>query len=291
MAEREGRAGSDDWPWLPPPVGPEGTGFGSPEPLSDVLARRLLAERTVLLTGPLDGLTVTRVSAELMTLDAEGDDPVTLRVDCGEAALAPALTLMDVVELMGVPVRALCLGQVGGGGHRRGRSVQPPGRTAEHAVLVVRADDTARGARAECDPVGRAARGRAPEFLRTGRCRGRKAERQRRGGPRAGTLSQCGRGRGVRHPRRGVPPRRGHPASPGRRAGATTDGVPPVALRVGSVCASRRGPGVAWWGGAGRPGRTPARGTSSCPAGLPGDSTDPSCLRCGHGRRFCRSTI
>jgi ATP-dependent Clp protease protease subunit len=69
----------------------------------------------VLLHGPLDDMTVTRVSAELMTLDAEGDDPVTLRVDCGEAGRAPALTLMDVVELMGVPVRALCLGQVAGG--------------------------------------------------------------------------------------------------------------------------------------------------------------------------------
>ena len=40
---------------------------------------------------------------------------MTLRVDCGEAALAPALTLMDVIELMGVPVRALCLGQVAAG--------------------------------------------------------------------------------------------------------------------------------------------------------------------------------
>jgi ATP-dependent Clp protease protease subunit len=69
----------------------------------------------VLLHGPLDDLSVTRVSAELMTLDAEGDDPVTLRVDCGEAGLAPALTLMDVIELMGVPVRALCLGQVAAG--------------------------------------------------------------------------------------------------------------------------------------------------------------------------------
>jgi len=86
-----------------------------PEPLSEMLARRLLAQRVVLLHGPLDDLSVTRVSAELMTLDAEGDDPVTLRVDCGEAGLAPALTLMDVIELMGVPVRALCLGQVGGG--------------------------------------------------------------------------------------------------------------------------------------------------------------------------------
>jgi ATP-dependent Clp protease protease subunit len=74
-----------------------------------------MEQRVVLLHGPLDDATVTRVSAELMTLDADGDDAVTLRIDCGEAALAPALTLMDVVELMGVPVRAVCLGQVGGG--------------------------------------------------------------------------------------------------------------------------------------------------------------------------------
>jgi ATP-dependent Clp protease protease subunit len=94
----------------------EWPGFGpGAEPLSEALARRLLAQRVVLLHGPLDEGSVTRVSAELMTLDAEGDEPVTLRVDCGEAALGPSLTLMDVVELMGVPVRALCLGQVGAG--------------------------------------------------------------------------------------------------------------------------------------------------------------------------------
>jgi ATP-dependent Clp protease, protease subunit len=105
MPERD-----EPWPWLPPGTG---TGSGSgPEALSDVVARRLLAQRVVLLHGVLDDFSVTRVSAELMMLDAEGDEPVTLRVDCGEAALAPALTLMDVIELMGVPVRALCLGQV-----------------------------------------------------------------------------------------------------------------------------------------------------------------------------------
>jgi len=101
-----------DWPLLPPPGGTAGAG---PESLSETLARRLLEQRVVLLHGPLDDLSVTRVSAELMTLDAEGDEPVTLRVDCGAAALGPALTLMDVIELMGVPVRALCLGQVGEG--------------------------------------------------------------------------------------------------------------------------------------------------------------------------------
>jgi ATP-dependent Clp protease protease subunit len=127
-------AGRPEWPWLPqpglPPL-PDLPGLpglpGLPEPggsrggtgtgteLSELLARRLMEQRVVLLHGPLDDATVTRVSAELMTLDAEGDDAVTLRIDCGEAALAPALTLMDVIELMGVAVWAVCLGQVGGG--------------------------------------------------------------------------------------------------------------------------------------------------------------------------------
>jgi len=112
MGDRTDRPGRD-WPWLPPPGGPAGA--GGHETMSDALSRRLLEQRVVLLHGPLDETVATRVSAELMTLDADGDDAVTLRIDCGEAALAPALTLMDVVELMGVPVRALCLGQVGGG--------------------------------------------------------------------------------------------------------------------------------------------------------------------------------
>lgn len=108
--------------WRPPPLpgipgrtdaDADASGHGTE--LSELLARRLMEERVVLLHGPLDDATVTRVSAELMTLDADGDDAVTLRIDCGEGALAPALTLMDVVELLGVPVRAVCLGRVGEG--------------------------------------------------------------------------------------------------------------------------------------------------------------------------------
>jgi ATP-dependent Clp protease protease subunit len=81
---------------------------------SETLAQRLFSQRVVLLHGTLDDLTATRVAAELMTLDAEGDAAVSLRIDCGEGSLALALTLMDVIELLGVPVRALCMGQVGG---------------------------------------------------------------------------------------------------------------------------------------------------------------------------------
>lgn len=80
----------------------------------DGLAGRLLAQRIVLLHGPLDAARATRVAAELMTLDAEGDSAVSLRIDCAEGSVAQALVLMDVIELLGVPVRGLGLGQVGG---------------------------------------------------------------------------------------------------------------------------------------------------------------------------------
>jgi ATP-dependent Clp protease protease subunit len=92
---------------------------------SDTLTQRLFEQRVVLLHGALDDLTATRVAAELMTLDAEGDGAISLRIDGGAGpggaggtagaagSLALALTLMDVVELLGVPVRALCLGLVG----------------------------------------------------------------------------------------------------------------------------------------------------------------------------------
>jgi ATP-dependent Clp protease, protease subunit len=81
---------------------------------SPTLAQRLFEQRVVLLNGTLDDTAATRISAELMTLDAEGDEAVTLRIDCANGSLGLALTLMDVIELLGVPVRALCLGQVGG---------------------------------------------------------------------------------------------------------------------------------------------------------------------------------
>jgi len=173
----------DEWPTLPSlaPPGPGG------QHLHEVLAGRLLAQRVVLLNGPLDDLTVTRVAAELMTLDADGDDAVTLRVDCGEAALAPALTLMDVIELMGVPVRALCLGQVAGGAvgvvavcaqrsampSTRFLLCEPATRFEAHVRNVAQWAELRAGERRRfCERLG-AAVGRAPEAIEADLDRGR----------------------------------------------------------------------------------------------------------------------
>jgi ATP-dependent Clp protease protease subunit len=47
-------------------------------------------------------------------LDATGDGPVQLRVTSGAGDVDAALSVMDVVDLLGVPVHATCLGLVGG---------------------------------------------------------------------------------------------------------------------------------------------------------------------------------
>jgi ATP-dependent Clp protease protease subunit len=92
---------NDDRSWTPP--GPD-----------DWMAERLFAQRVVPLSGTLDHATAGHVAAQLMTLDALGDDPVELRVTSPGGEVAAALSLVDVVDLLGVPVRATAVGRVHG---------------------------------------------------------------------------------------------------------------------------------------------------------------------------------
>ena len=80
----------------------------------DWLAESLFAKRIVQLSGPLDHGTANQVAAQLMTLDALGDDPVELRVTSDTGQTSAALALVDVIDLLGVPVHATALGRVHG---------------------------------------------------------------------------------------------------------------------------------------------------------------------------------
>jgi ATP-dependent Clp protease, protease subunit len=120
------------WPPLPlPPPEPRRTPWepdpGPPAPLpttpsqwtvvdtgQDWLAERLLDQRMVALAGTLDSTAANHAAASLALLDASGDDPVELRLCDVEADLDIALTLLDTVDLMGVPVHATCLGELTG---------------------------------------------------------------------------------------------------------------------------------------------------------------------------------
>ena len=49
-----------------------------------------------------------------MTLDATGDDPIELHLDSPGGTLGAALSLIDVIDLLGVELHATCSGQLVG---------------------------------------------------------------------------------------------------------------------------------------------------------------------------------
>lgn len=84
------------------------------EPGGFWLQERLFERRIVLCRGVLDDSLADRVAAELMTLDALGDGAVELQLDSQGASLESAWTLIDVIDLLGVPVNIVCSGRVEG---------------------------------------------------------------------------------------------------------------------------------------------------------------------------------
>jgi len=90
-------------PWLDPHAGWKAT-----------LHERLLAQRIVLASGPLDSDAAGRLSAQLLTLDAEGDQPIRLELQNLRAELPAALTVMGILDVLHVPVHGCASGEIGG---------------------------------------------------------------------------------------------------------------------------------------------------------------------------------
>jgi ATP-dependent Clp protease, protease subunit len=78
------------------------------------LEAQLLDQRVVRLWGPLDDMTVARACAEMMALDATGDAAVQLYVGSSGGPLHSAMSLIDTMDLLGVPVHVTCLGRAEG---------------------------------------------------------------------------------------------------------------------------------------------------------------------------------
>ena len=83
-------------------------------PSDSWLEERLFERRMVLCRGVLDDALAGRVAAQLMTLDALGDGAVELQLDSERAFLEAAWTVLDVIDLLGVPVNVVCAGRVEG---------------------------------------------------------------------------------------------------------------------------------------------------------------------------------
>jgi len=80
------------------------------------LYERLLNQRIVMAYGCLDGESATRLCAQLLTLDAEGDGPVRLELQNLDADLPAALTVIGVLDTLRVPVTAYAGGRISGPG-------------------------------------------------------------------------------------------------------------------------------------------------------------------------------
>ncbi|HEY0717973.1 MAG TPA: ATP-dependent Clp protease proteolytic subunit [Streptosporangiaceae bacterium] len=76
----------------------------------------LLRRRIVLAHGHLTDDAATRLCAQLLTLDAEADGPIQLEVQSLTADLTAAVTVMGVLDTVGVPVQARLSGRTTGAG-------------------------------------------------------------------------------------------------------------------------------------------------------------------------------
>ena len=100
-------------PAVPPPAYPP-VPVVYDDPLVDDVPDRLLEQRIVMVSGTLDLPRATEAAARLMLLDGSGDDPIRLVMSCPDGDLVAATALADTVELVGVELRTVCSGSVGG---------------------------------------------------------------------------------------------------------------------------------------------------------------------------------
>jgi ATP-dependent Clp protease protease subunit len=112
-------------PLVPGPGGPQ-PGAPAPQPilpswyeptsisLERELADRLLAQRTILVDGRLDESLASHVAAQLLLLDARGNNPVTVHLSSSESELDAALALAGAIDLISSPVHVVARGTVRG---------------------------------------------------------------------------------------------------------------------------------------------------------------------------------
>jgi ATP-dependent Clp protease protease subunit len=113
------RPGTPFTPGSPPaqdPVSPTRVWLDPNADWKGRLYERLLEKRIVLASGILDDDAAARFSAQLLTLDAEGDKPIRLELQNLQVELPAALTVMGILDVLRVPVHACVSGEISGPG-------------------------------------------------------------------------------------------------------------------------------------------------------------------------------
>ena len=110
--------GAPDFPSTPPsapgPVPPTRVWLDPHAEWTNTLYERLLARRIVMVSGLLDDDAASRLSAQLLTLDAEQENPIRLELQNLRAELPATLTVMGILDVLRVPVHACVSGEING---------------------------------------------------------------------------------------------------------------------------------------------------------------------------------
>ncbi len=95
------------------PAGAEQTVQQEPPtpPLADTLARRMLEQRRVMLTGPIDGPLAERICAQLLVMEADApDDPITLYLHSPGGEVDAGFAIYDTMQALRCEVATVCVG-------------------------------------------------------------------------------------------------------------------------------------------------------------------------------------
>ncbi len=83
-------------------------------PLSEALRRdpfaRLFERRVLFLRGPIEDTKADELVAQLIALDAESADPITLYIDSPGGVVTGMFAVYDTMQLLRAPVHTTCLG-------------------------------------------------------------------------------------------------------------------------------------------------------------------------------------
>ena len=106
------------WPTVPPPtqdpLPPTRIWLDPHADWKAKLHERLLNRRIVLASGMLDDDAAARLSAQLLTLDAEEDQTIRLELQNLRAELSATLTVMGILDVMRAPVHGCVSGEISG---------------------------------------------------------------------------------------------------------------------------------------------------------------------------------
>jgi ATP-dependent Clp protease, protease subunit len=95
-------------PTLEPPIPPGQS--GSMITFQEELARRMLARRRVMLTGPVDDASANAICAQLLVLEAESDDPIALYINSPGGSVDSGFAIYDTMQTLSCTIATVCAG-------------------------------------------------------------------------------------------------------------------------------------------------------------------------------------